>query len=297
MPSLDQLEAFITAAEQGSFSAAARRLGKAQSAVSTAISNLELDSGVELFDRSSRNPVLTTQGQALLAYAKSVLQSQHEFRVHAAALGERVEARLSLAIEQSITGKFLISLLQAFEQRYPYIELELLDPGGSDVAELVRTCRADIGLMIEREVYPQGFSFSGVGYSKLLPVCHPGHPLVAAQPLTHADLRRHRQLVMRSIDLADKSHERHMFSPQVWLSESPYIILELLSHGLGWAFLHEAVVRDKLASGELVSLKLDCLQTDILLGVDVVWTESRQLGPAGSWMLEQLMALEIGHRS
>ncbi|MEH6576842.1 MAG: LysR family transcriptional regulator [Amphritea sp.] len=296
MPSLDQLEAFVTAAEQGSFSAAARRLGKVQSAISTAINNLELDTGVELFDRSSRNPVLTSPGQALLAYAKTVLQSQHEFLAHASSLSSSIEARLSLAVEQSISCHSLLSLLAEFEQRFPYIELELLDPGGSDVAELIRTGRADIGLMIEREEYTHGFSFSGMGYSRLVPVCHRDHPMVAQQPLSLAQLRSHRQLVTRSIDLADRSHERHVLSPKIWLSESPYLILEVLSSGLGWGFLHETVIQEKLASGELVALKLAYQQADILQGLDVVWTENRELGPAGNWMKEQLMALEIGEK-
>ena len=52
MSSLDQLQAFVSAADHGSFSAAARQLGKAQSAVSTAVINLEIDTGVDLFDRS-----------------------------------------------------------------------------------------------------------------------------------------------------------------------------------------------------------------------------------------------------
>lgn len=293
MPTIDQLEAFVTAAQTGSFSAAARRLGKAQSAISTAVSNLELDSGVELFDRSSRNPVLTVAGTALLEYANTVLHSQHEFRVHASALSENEETTLCLAIEQSISGRQLLSVLHLFEQSFPHVQLELLDPGGSDVAELIRSNRADLGMMLERENYPQGFAFRGIGYSGIVAVARGDHPLVSKQPLTHAHLRAHRQLVTRSLDLTDRSHERHMFSPKVWLSESPYLILELLCSGLGWAFLHRAVVQEKLDSGELVALKLAYQQTDSLQGVDVVWTENRQLGPAGSWLLEQLCKLTL----
>lgn len=63
-PSLEQFKALLAAAETGSFSAAARRLGKAQSVVSTAIANLEIDLGLELFDRSGRYPVLTEAGAA-----------------------------------------------------------------------------------------------------------------------------------------------------------------------------------------------------------------------------------------
>ena len=59
MASNEVLQAFVQAATQGSFSAAARRIGRAQSAVSTAVGLLEADLGVELFDRSRRNAVLT----------------------------------------------------------------------------------------------------------------------------------------------------------------------------------------------------------------------------------------------
>lgn len=50
----------------GSFSAAARKLGKSQSTVSTAIANLEIDLGLNLFDRSSRKPMLTEHGRVVL---------------------------------------------------------------------------------------------------------------------------------------------------------------------------------------------------------------------------------------
>ncbi len=67
---LDQLEAFVTAVNQGSFSAAARKIGKAQSRVSTAITNLEADLGFELFDRSARLPVLTPEGKEMFTEHK-----------------------------------------------------------------------------------------------------------------------------------------------------------------------------------------------------------------------------------
>ena len=65
--SLDQLRAFIAAADEGSFSAAARKLRRAQSVVSELVSNLEGQIGVTLFDRSGRYPVLTPEGAVLLA--------------------------------------------------------------------------------------------------------------------------------------------------------------------------------------------------------------------------------------
>jgi DNA-binding transcriptional LysR family regulator len=63
----DQLRTFIAAVDEGSFSAAARKLLRAQSVVSETVSNLEEQIGVPLFDRSDRYPKLTHTGVVLLA--------------------------------------------------------------------------------------------------------------------------------------------------------------------------------------------------------------------------------------
>ena len=68
--SLDQLQMFVQAVHSGSFSAAARKLGKTQSTVSTAIAHLEADLGVRLFNRSGRYPQLTEAGRQVLGHAQ-----------------------------------------------------------------------------------------------------------------------------------------------------------------------------------------------------------------------------------
>lgn len=297
MPSIEQLTCFVLAAETGSFSAAARQLGKVQSAVSTAINNLEIDANVELFDRSSRSPVLTSAGEVLLKSARTVLHSHHEFNAHAASLSSNNETSLCIAIEQNIAAPILLTVFERFATTFPYVTLELLDPGSGDVAELLRSNRADIGLMIEQEYYPQGFSFRGIGHSRVIPVSAPDFPLAKMKQVTHAYLRQYRQLVGRSLDPENQIHERHTISPQVWLSESPFVILELLCRNIGWAFLHEAVVKEKLNSGELVVLDLVYQQADILQGIDLVWTENRALGKTGQWLLQQLQGLDFDSKA
>ena len=71
---------FVIAAEQGSFSACARKTGKVQSAVSQAINNLEIDLGVTLFDRTSRQPVLTEAGTRLLKMAQGLMSCRKQPR-------------------------------------------------------------------------------------------------------------------------------------------------------------------------------------------------------------------------
>ncbi len=291
MHSIDQLQAFIYAAEEGSFSAAARTLGKAQSAVSTAVINLEIDTGVELFDRSGRNPQLTEAGKVLLDHARSVLQSNREFMAQATSLSEGIETRICIAIEQGIFVPSLLEILDELGNLYPFVEVDLLEPGTNDVAGLLIQGRADIGLMMEQEGYPQGFFFRGVGHSRLIPACGRDHPLATLPQVSHADLRQHRQLIARSRSVEDTSHLRERKSAKVWYSESPYVILDLLTAGMGWALLPQTVLARRLERGDLVRLHYSFQQTEILQGVDVVWTEHRALGSVGQWLLGKLLSL------
>ena len=80
---LDQLRTFIAAAEQGSFSAAGRKLRRAQSVVSQTLANLEGQLGVSLFDRRTRSPTLTEDGRALLQDARAVADQMDGFKARA----------------------------------------------------------------------------------------------------------------------------------------------------------------------------------------------------------------------
>ncbi|MAC45687.1 MAG: LysR family transcriptional regulator [Oceanospirillum sp.] len=293
MPNIEQLNAFVAAAETGSFSAAARRLKKAQSAISNAVINLEIESGVELFDRSTRSPKLTVEGESLLKSAYAVLESHNEFVHKARSINLGEESALCVAIEQNLFTQAMVKLLVKFELAFPHIELELLDPGVNDVAELIRTGRADMGIMLEQENYPQGFKFRGIGHSRRMPVCSRNHPLAQLEQVDHSDLRQYRQLIPKSLNPEDTSHNAHILSPKVWYAESPFVIAELLCAGLGWASLHESVVQEELESGDLIVLKRVYQQDASLQGIDVVWTEKKAIGPAGQWLLNHLFQLNI----
>src|SRR5579863_2844230 len=97
--SLDQLRTFIAAADEKSFSAAGRRLWRAQSVVSQTLANLEGQLGVKLFDRGARLPVLTDQGRALLAAARAVAGDVDLFKARAKSLAGGLEPELSVAVD------------------------------------------------------------------------------------------------------------------------------------------------------------------------------------------------------
>ena len=291
MPNIENFRAFVLAAELGSFSAAARQMGKAQSAVSTAIANLEIDCDVLLFDRSSRNPVLTKAGEALLASAKGILRGNQEFLARAKSMSEGVEGHVCVAIEQGISIRPLLDLLSDFSNTFAHVSLEIVTPDPTDMAGILKRGRAELGLMIEQEGYPVGFQFRGVGYSRTVPVAGRDHPLAGLAQVRHADLRQHRELVPQIRPTAQTGSPGNRKSPSIWYAENPMLVLDLVLQGFGWAELPHSIVADGIETGDLVQLNYGFQQSDILHGVDAVWTEQRALGVAGQWMLNRLLEL------
>src|ERR1700675_1976074 len=117
--SLDQLRVFIAAADEGSFSAGGRRLRRAQSVVSQTLANLEAQLGVKLFDRSSRSPVLTRQGVALLAEARAVVNRMDDFKSRAKGLSEGLEPELCVVGDVMFPLARLTSAVAAFQDKLP----------------------------------------------------------------------------------------------------------------------------------------------------------------------------------
>lgn len=289
MPSPDSLRAFVLAAELGSFSAAARRMKKAQSAVSTAISNLEIDTGLMLFDRSSRSPTLTPEGRSLLPYATGILLGQQEFSAKAGSLSEGVEDHLCIAVEQGIDLTPVLNILTDFADHFPHLTLEILSTGPNDTATLLKEGRVVLGLMTEQESYPTGFQFRGVGHWTLVPVCSTSHPLAKFERVSHTQLRQHRQVVLKSRSNDGLGLVGEIKSAATWYAQSPNIILDLVLRGLGWAELPLSVVKDRLQSASLVRMAYSFQQSDVLEGLDLVWTEQHGLGQAGQWIKRQLL--------
>ena len=288
---LQQLTAFVAAVEQGSFSAAGRSLGKAQSAVSTAVANLELDLAVNLFDRSRREPVLTAAGQVLLPQARLVLEQARAFQGQADALAAGEEGRLVLAVEESLVGPELERLLGRFEQRFPLLELELLNPARLDVISLVTEGRADLGLMIAVFTAPEGYRITPLGEMLQSAVAGAGHPLARLERVSFDELRRHRQLLQTS--RSGRGHGMDQISAQLWRVESQYGLLELAKQGLGWAWAPDHMVAGAVADGSLCRLRFEGALDHHHLPVDMITGNHYVEGIAGRWLRDALMSLSF----
>ena len=144
--SLDQLRTFIAAADEGSFSAAGRRLRRAQSVVSQTLANLEGQLGVKLFDRSGHLPVLTDQGRALLADARAVASNIDLLKARAKRLAGGLEPELSVAVDVMFPNSAFIAGVAGFQNEFPATLLRF-DIESSAVIEPVLDGRCAIGIV------------------------------------------------------------------------------------------------------------------------------------------------------
>src|SRR5471032_3037280 len=119
---LDQFRTFIAAVDEGSFSAAGRKLRRAQSVVSQTLANLEAQLGIKLFDRSARYPRLTEEGRSLLADARGVAGNVDEFKARARAMREGLEPELSVAMDVMYPMEALTRAAVHSRKTYPRSE-------------------------------------------------------------------------------------------------------------------------------------------------------------------------------
>lgn len=287
--SLESLQWLVVVAERGSFSAAARVLGKAQSAVSTAIANLEIDLGLTLFDRSGRLPRLTLAGERMVAEARALLAQQGQLQAVAAELAAGVEARLTLAIDDGSLLPWLAPVLEQLAGRYPSLELELLFPMMEDLDEMLLSGRAQLGVGYQGMTTPAALARFGLGQMAMPLVVAPGHPLAQLAAPALADLGRYRQLLVTGRQ-PGVERERFRLSTTIWWAEGDLSVLELVKRGLGWASVPAFLLTDALARGEVVRLADAALPAIPALPIELLWPSARPLGPAAQWLRQALQA-------
>ncbi|UDQ81299.1 LysR family transcriptional regulator [Erwinia rhapontici] len=279
----ESLEAFVQTVESGSFSAAARALRKSQSTISTAIANLENDLGFTLFSRELRNPVLTENGQRALAQVKEILNASAKLDELAIRLSGEIEPCLRLAISDFWQADYHESLLQRFERRYPDIEFECMIAEDADVIDLLHSQRAHIGVVRVQDHYPSDICVKRLQVEAQMAIfLHQDHPLAQQDKVTEEELKALRQLRLNT--WVERTPAP---TGKVWLAQSYLLLLEMAEQGFGWSILPRWLTQ-QFGHQTLRELPVDGWPQSIQ--VDVIWSRRTPPGPAGRWMIDQLLA-------
>lgn len=281
--SADNVAVFLSVLDQGSFSAAARSLGRVPSAVSMAMAQLEAELDLPLFDRRGREPRPTEAARALEPQARQILAQLRQLDAHALSLHQGLEERLTLAIAPELLAAQWAAPLAVLATHYPLLPVEVLAAPQADALALLHSGRAQLALVFERPSLDGREGFQELGSETLVAVLAAHHPALARpdaeQPAAFREdlLSGVRQIVLAGRDPA-QSDPRFVFARHCWRTDNQVAALRLIEAGLGWGWLPRSLVRALVAAGSLVELPFENLTNGLELWVDVVWSKERPLG-------------------
>ena len=174
---LDQLRTFIAAVDEGSFSAAGRKLRRAQSVVSQTLANLEAQLGIKLFDRSARYPRLTEEGRSLLPDARAVAEDIDGFKARAKAMREGLEPELAVAVDVMYPMDCLARAAAHSRKTYPHTPLRLYVEAIGAVIQPVLDRLCSIGIAGSLPIITDELQSEPLTELAFVTVVSPFHPL------------------------------------------------------------------------------------------------------------------------
>ena len=293
---IEQLRTLRAVAEAGSFSAAARKLGRVQAAVSQSIDRLEGQLELRLFDRSGRVPRLTRHGEAILAAAARIEGDVGVLEELVKSLRRGDETSLSIVVDAMFPTASLVPFAKDLAAEHPSVSLVLFTEVLSAVTKHVRERRSAWGVAIE-DADLTGLEFRPIADVRLVPVAARTHPLARRDgPIDAAGLEAAVQIVLgEHREAADAPDTHGVFSPRTWRVVDQGSKHALIAAGLGWGHLPEHVVRHDLRAGRLVELTLEAWgEGGPRRSLVLVWRRDAVLGPVARWAQERLSKLCLG---
>jgi len=286
---LDQLRTFVAIVDEGSFSAAGRKLKRVQSAVSHAMANLEGQLGVKIWDRRTKIPRLTAEGTALLGAARRVLADVAALGQLAHGLVAGIEPCVSLAVDAMLPVRTLVDLCRDFATKFPNVQLRLFTETLSAVSALVLDGTCDLGV-VGPAAHTQGLERRYLASALLVPVAARHHPLAKIRgPLSTQVLAEHVNIVFSERGTAKKAPDQGVLSENTWRVADLGTKHALLLGGLGWGNMPEHMVAADLAAGRLVRLRPAAWAEDEwLLSFSIVQRPDVAPGIATRWLLQRL---------
>lgn len=256
---LVQLSYFAAAADLGSMTAASKSLMVSQSAVSSAISQLEKQIGVQLLIRQhARGLVLTPSGRAFRTELRQFLSHAVELNDSAARLGAALIGDLTIGCFSTIAPFGLPTLLTEFEQRFPQVRVNVVEGEHSSLTQLLRDGQCELALMygFDRD---DDITYQPLQLVKPYVVVSAQHPIVlegrreaalsefANDPMVLLDLPHSREYFL-------SLPRRAGFTPRIRFRTAGFETLRsLVAHGHGFSILNQRPAHNLTYDGKEVA--------------------------------------------
>jgi DNA-binding transcriptional LysR family regulator len=186
---LRHLRAAVGVARHGSFRRAAESVHLSQPALSLAISELEGELGVRLFDRTSRSVHVTELGAAFVQGAGRLLTDFERLVQEVGEVAQSRRGHIVVSCVSSIAGRIMPLALQLCEQLHPQVDVTVHDDVSVQVLSAVRARDADLGLTIAPAELGDGMLFEPLHEDRFHLVCQQSHRLARKRTAAWRDLQ------------------------------------------------------------------------------------------------------------
>jgi len=182
------LRAIVAVAENRSFTAAAAHLGVAQSSLSRTVLEAERRLKTPLFQRSTRRVLLTTDGEAIVAVARGIIQHVDSGLEHIEGYLAGTRGSVTIATLPSLAASLLPPVLRRYRELHPDVLLHVEDNLRDEVAGNLQRGRADLALTTGLK-NDQDYAVRPVAEDSFLLAMHPEHRYASAETVNWADLQ------------------------------------------------------------------------------------------------------------
>lgn len=252
--SLEQWAVLAAVVDEGGFAAAGEALHRSQSAVSYAVQQLQAELPVPLTEPRGRRTVLTEAGTTLLRRARAVLAEVDSLEALARNLAQGWEGEIRLAVDIIFPPALLYAALGAFGPVCRATRIEVVEAVLSGTTEALLKREVDLAIVGQ---LPAGFLGTRLMTVEFVPVAHRDHPLHAlGRAVTLEDLKRERQIVVRDSGSRRRLDAGWLGAEQRWTVSHIKTSIEILKHGLGFAWIPREHIRAELEDGLLAPLAL-----------------------------------------
>lgn len=271
--SSDDIKIFLAVVDKGSFSAAARSLGRVPSAVSMSIGLLEAELDLQLFDRSGREARPTEYARSLEPKARQIVGQVRLFETHALSLHQGLETLLSIVVAPELLSLDWSRALARLSERFPTLAVDILSAPQDDALAMLHQGKASLAIVFERPKINEHELFAEIGSEILVGVISANAPRLR---FAESDLFATRQIVVGGRERVTDA--RFVLSHDVWYTDSQQAALKMVLEGLGWAYLPNSLVRTMIDAGTLSAIAFAEFSNQLRLWVDVVWRKHSPLG-------------------
>lgn len=283
----EQLLMFQTVIETGSFSAAARKLGKVPSAVSMSIANLEIDLDLKLFERIGREPTPTAEAWVLYEKTQQLLIEMNQWKQHAHALSTGLESTLNIVVVSELLHTNWTDYITLLDQHFPSLSLNVVSAPQEDALQMLLDQSAQLALMFEREQLDSREQFVELKREALVPVIAKINPLAELDKVSFEQMVQTRQIVVASRD--NTIRPELLYSKDYWRTDNHHSACMMIVRNLGWGVLPlEMFNENPELRKKLKILDLYDFTPKFEYYVDLVWSRESELGAAARFLIEHI---------